>query len=105
MSLELNWLDTNNRIWEMLDSKDFEALDLMSPLLGAFLDRGTAGERAYPMTRVQTMFHKLDQWVRQKVSEVIVSDEIFRRVRVEVQKSRALMKETPDAHCERGCIL
>lgn len=44
----------------MLEDEDFEALDLLVPFVGAFVNNATNKERDYPMTCVHTLFSKLE---------------------------------------------
>lgn len=64
-----------------------------SRLLGHLLFETTGGERDYPMMHVQTIFSKLEQWLRRKNSKEKVSDELFESVRVQFQEFKELVRE------------
>lgn len=58
----------------MFECKDFEALDVAAPFIGAFVNLATGKEQAYPTTQVPMMFSELEKSLRRKDSKDIVSE-------------------------------
>lgn len=48
VSPDLNGLYKNNGFLVMLESKEFEALNIVFPFVGALVDRATSKQRDYP---------------------------------------------------------
>lgn len=86
----------------MLEGKDFDPLEMVFPFAAVFLNRTTGQGCDYPMDRIHMMFPELEPWLGWKDCKEIGLDNLFGTVRVEVQISNALVKETFDVHCETG---
>lgn len=80
----------------VLEGKSFEALGIVFPFVSPFVDRSNWEVRHYNMTSAHPMFSELECWLRRKNSKEIVSDELLRHVRGEVQVLKAMVKETFD---------
>lgn len=57
------------------------------------------------MAWAYTMFSKLERGLREKDTNVIVSNEWLGSAEEEVQKFKALVEEKFDAHCETGLYI
>lgn len=100
VSSDLNGMYQNTLNWRRLESKDFQAWDMVFLFVAVIMDRATREELDYPMSGTHNMYPEVGPCSRRKDRKDIVSEDFLGYTGVEVQKFQLLLKDMFDGHCQ-----
>lgn len=105
MSLDLNGLCTNTKIYRMVERNHLEALNIVLPFVKTFVGGGKCEDRDYPTMWVHRMICKLELRLTLKHCREIVSMISWEVLERRLRSSRRCGRERLNYCVRQGCKL